>query len=258
MKKAILSLAMFTLLAVCGANAQVRYVYDPFVNGDKYIGLEAGLGGWFGSADLRLNVDSYNTSSPYLGYTADKYKRSPLNPSIALLYKRVLEGNRISWGNNFRVALNFWHGTVEGTSITNPANTFTTTFNFKTAELTELYYAMIPVGDNLSINAGLGLTIGLNLTPKSTIEYSNGTPAVNTQGGTDFMDMMMAMIDVMVGVDYRVTDAITLSCNLLGYPIDFFGLFNDEGNKGLRGVGEGLYVSKRFPYHLTFGFTYSL
>lgn len=258
MKKILLVSSMFTLLAVVSANAQVRYVYDPFVNGDKHIGIEAGLGGWFGSADFMLNVDQYNTSSPYLGYTVDKYKRSPLNPSIALIYKRVLEGNRISWGNTSRVALNFWHGTVEGSSITNAANTFTTTFNYKSVELTGLYYAMIPIGDDFFINAGLGLTIGINLTPESTIEYSNGLPSVNTKGGTEVSDIFMGMFDVMVGVDYRITDAITLSCNLLGYPVDFFGIINREGIKGLRGVGEELYVSKKFPYHLTFGFTYSL
>ena len=72
------------------------------------------------------------------------------------------------------------------------------------------------------------------------------------------MDMMIAMIDFMVGADYRLNDAITLSCNLIGYPIDFFGAVQEEGNKGLRGVGNGLYVSKKFPYQLMFGFTYSL
>ncbi len=258
MKKAILSLAMFTMLAVCGANAQVRYVYDPFANGDKYIGLEAGVGGWFGSSDFKLNVDPYNTYSPYFGYSADKYKRTPLNPTVALLYKRVIEGNSISWGNNLRLAMNFWHGTVEGSSITNPANTFTTSFNYKTVELSEFYYAMIPVGDQFSINAGLGLTIGLILSTNSTIEFSDGSEPVTTQGGTDFMDLMLGMIDFMVGANYRISDSFTLSCNILGYPIDFFGLFDDEGNKGLRGVGERLYVSKKFPYQLTLGFTYSL
>lgn len=125
-------------------------------------------------------------------------------------------------------------------------------------ELTGLYYAMIPIGDDFFINAGLGLTIGINLTPESTIEYSNGLPAVNTKGGTEISDIFMGMFDVMAGVDYRITDAITLSCNLLGYPVDFFGIINRDGIKGLRGVGEELYVSKKFPYHLTFGFTYSL
>lgn len=255
MKKTILSLAMISIVAMFSANAQIRYVYDPFANGDKYIGLEAGLGGWFGPAEFKIN-DSYG--SPYAGYKAEKLKRSPLNPSVAFVYKRVIEGNRISWGNNFRLALNFWHGTVEGSDSLNAAKTFSTDFNYKTVELTELYYAMIPIGDQLYINAGIGLSLGLNLTPKSTITFSDGSEPVKTEGGTEFMDMMIAMIDFMVGVDYRLSDAFTLSCNIIGYPIDFFGAVQEEGNKGLRGVGNGLYVSKKFPYQLMFGFTYTL
>lgn len=257
MKKALLLLAMLSLISMFSVNAQIRYYYDPFVNGDKSIGLEAGLGGWFGSANSLIIDNSYG-GSPYTGYTADKLKRSPLNPSFAFIYKRVLEGNTISWGNTFKVALNMWHGTVEGSSTTNPANTFSTDFNYKTVELSQLYYAMIPIGDQFYINAGFGLSLGANLTPKSTITFSNGTEPVETEGGTDFMDMMICTIDFIVGADYRINDALTLSCNLTGHPIDFFGIFDEEGTKGMRGVGQGLYVSKKFPYHLTLGITYSL
>lgn len=258
MKKALFSFAVLALLAVSGAKAQVRYVYDPFKNGDKSIGLEAGLGVWFGSSNFKLDIDPFYTESPYFGYAADKYKRSPLNPTVSLVYKRVIEGRRVCWGNNFRLTVSLWHGTVEGASTTNPANTFTTSFNYKTFELSEHYYAMIPINDQLFVNAGLGLSVGTVFGTRSTIEYSNGSESVNTKGGTDFLDLLTGLFDVLVGVDYRINDDFTLSCNLTGHPVDFFGLFDDDGKKGLRGVGEGLFVSKQFPCQLTFGFTYSL
>lgn len=254
MKRTVIVFSALMMLALGSAKAQIRYVYDPFANGDKYFGLEAGIGGWLSSSETK--IVGYTTN--YEGYSPNQLKRTPFNPSVAIIYKRVLEGNTISVGNTYRMVFNWWHGTVEGTSLTNPANTFTTTFNYRTAELSDIYYAMIPIGDQISVNVGGGLTIGANLSPKSTIEFSDGSTAVNTQGGTDFMDLLTATIDFIVGVDYKLNDSFTLSCNLYGQPIDFFGLFEDDNVKGLRGVGDGLFVSKKFPYHLTLGFTYML
>ncbi len=253
MKKTLSIFVLAVLAATASLKAQYYY-FDPFANGEKHLGVEAGIGGWFGKAQSLIN----NSDGAYSGYKADKLKRDPFNPTIAIIYKRTIENRNVNVGNTFRLAFNWWHGSVDGSDTVNTANTFTTKYKYTNIELSDLYYLMIPVGDNISINAGFGLTLGLNRDPSSTIEYSNGTPSVETKGGLDFMDLLSAQIDLMVGVDYMLTDDLTLSANIIGYPIDFFGLMDDENVKGLRGVGEGLYVSKKFPYHLTFGITYHL
>ena len=253
MKKSIIVLAVLAFLGIGSSHAQY-YRIDPFASGEKMIGLDVGIGGWFGSADFLLE-NEYGT---YAGYQATQLKRDPFNPTVGLIYKRTLENGRINWGNTYRVSMGWWHGTVEGVSTTNPSKTFTTDFKYRNVQLTDLYYAMIPVGDQININVGGGLSLGFNLSPTSTITFSDGTPQVETEGGMDFMDMMTAHIDFMVGADYLISDDFSLSVNFIGYPIDFFGLMDEEGKKGLRGVGEGLYVSKKFPFQLTFGFTYHL
>ena len=257
MKKKFFTITLLTLISLSGLKAQYYYTFDPFSDGDKHLGIEAGLGGWFGSSDVKITNNDYS-SNPYYGFNADNFKRGIMNPNVAILYKRVLEDDRISWGNNYRVALNWWNGTVEGSSTTDPTTTFSTTFSYRNVQLSDLYYIMLPIGDILYINAGFGLTIGLNLSPKSTITYSDGRPTVTTTGGTDIMDLIIGTIDFMAGVDYKLTDSFTASLNLIGYPIDFFGLLEEPETKGLRGVGEGLYVSKKFPFQITLGMTYAL
>lgn len=255
MKKAVFIFAITIIATTCVKAQQIRYTYDPFREGDKYISVEAGLGGWLGGKDYKL---TNTTSGPYAGYNATKMSRDPFNPNLAIVYKRVLENDKISWGNNFRLAMNWWHGTVEGVSTTNPSKTFTTDYKYSNVDFSSLYYAMIHVGDDFEIDAGFGLSLGFSMMPKSTISYSDGTPTMNTEGGLDIMDLLTCTIDFMVGVEYHLTESISFSGNLIGYPIDFFGLLGDEETKGMKGVGEGLYVSKKFPYQLTFGFIYAL
>lgn len=253
MKKSIFTIVIITLLGIGNSQAQY-YRIDPFAAGEKMIGLDLGLGGWFSSADAILN----NDYSAYNGYQITDIKRSLFNPTIGFVYKRTIENGRINWGNTYRIAMAWWNGTVEGVSTTQPSKTFTTHYQYRNLDLTDLYYAIIPIGDQLNIIAGGGLSLGFNLSPKSTIEYSDGTPQVETTGGLEFMDMLSAHIDFIVGAEYLINDDFALNANLIGYPIDFFGLFDDEGPKGYRGVGEGLFVTKKFPFQLTFGFTYHL
>ena len=253
--KKTLSIIVLTVLAATASLKAQYYRIDPFAAGEKYLGVEVGIGGWLGQSQCTLTTNDYGA---YSGYTADNLKRDPFNPTVALIYKRTIEQRNINLGTSFRLAFNWWHGSVEGSATANPANTFTTKFKYTNIEISDLYYLMFPVGDQISINAGFGLTLGLNRDPSSTIEFSNGTPTVETKVGLDFMDLLSAQIDLMVGVDYLLTDDITLSANIIGYPIDFFGMMDDENVKGFRGIGEGLYVSKKFPYQLTIGITYHL
>lgn len=261
MKKALLSFAI--LLSAFAMNARAQYYtyrYDPFRNGDKYIGLSVGMGGWLSGSDFYLHVDDYNTTSPYFGFQAEELSRSIFNPSVMFNYKRVLEGRSISWANNIHFAFSMWNGEVKGTSTTNPALTFTTKYRNTSLNIADLYYAIIHIGDKVELNVGGGVTIGYNFNPKSTISYSDGREDVETSGGLEFMDLMSATIDFMVGADYRLSDVFSLNCNFIGHPIDFFGLGTPEyaETKGMRGVGEGLFVTKKFPFHLTIGFTYAL
>lgn len=256
MRKKLFVIALMAVISSGLAHAQFYTTFDPFVNGDKYLGVDVGLGGWLGSSNALLKGSS--TTGPYAGFAADKLKRPPLCPSVALVYKRVLPQNNVSVASIYRIGMNWWNGTVEGSLTANPSTTFTTKYNYRTVEVTDIYALMIPVGDAIYINAGLGLTIGLNLGAKSTIEYSDGRESVNTTGGGEFMDIMLAEIDFVAGMDYMLNDSFSLSLNLIGYPLDFFGLFDDADTKGLRGVGEGLFVSKKFPFHLTAGITFAL
>lgn len=262
MKKQLI-IATIILAAFCSkANAQYYTTmrYDPFVNGNKYIGISVGMGGWFSPADFILNVNSYDTQNPYLNFQANELSRSLFNPSVMIHYKRVLEGRTLSWGNSYYIGYFSWSGKVKGVSKTNPNVTFTTNYHTRNVDLTDLYYAIYHINDNLSVNAGIGMTIGLNLDPKATITFSDGSDDVETTGGLEFMDLLKCNIDFVVGAEYKLSDSFHLNCNFIGYPIDFFGMANNENGdtKGLRGVGQGLYITKKFPFSLTFGFTYAL
>ena len=256
MKKNLLTIALLIIASMSISKAQYYTThYDPFVNGEKSFGISVGSALWFGSSDFLLKTGSKN----YTGFNAEKLTRSLFSPSFMIHYKRVLEGNKINWGNSYYIGYFTWSGTVTGTSATDPNLTFTTDYKSSSAELVDFYYAMVPVGDQISINAGIGLALGLNLDPKSTIKYSDGRTDVETKGGLEFIDLLKANIGFLVGADYKLSDSFILNCTLLGYPIDFFGSLNDdEATKGKIGVGEGLYVSKKFPAQLTIGFTYAL
>lgn len=253
-QKNMLFLLFFMAAGMSGAYAQY-YRFDPFVGGEKMIGIDVGTGFWLGNSDVKIIDNSYG---PYSGYAAQSLKRPPFNPTVALVYRRILDNGTVNWGNSYRVAFNWWSGTVEGVSGSNPTNTFTTDYKYRNLELTDLYYIMIPIGDQFFVNAGGGLSLGLNMAPKSTISYSDGSASVDTEGGLDFMDMISAQIDFVVGADYLLSDNISLSANFIGYAFDFFGLFADGEEKGFRGVGEGLYVSKKFPAQFTVGVTFHL
>ncbi|MBP5516494.1 MAG: hypothetical protein J6X86_06040 [Bacteroidales bacterium] len=254
MKRNILVLAMLTIAFVGGLKAQF-VTYVPFQNGEKGIGLNVGIGGWFGPSDFIIDNSS---SSIYNGYQGTKLKRLPFNPSVALHYRRVLSGNRVDWGNSLIIGMSWWSGKVEGEQTANPANTFETNFKYHRFELSDQYYIMIPVGDKLSIKAGIGATLSCNFDPTSTTEFSDGTPSVKSEGGLDFMDRLGCSIDGIVGVEYTLNESFVASCNLTCYAFDFFGLFDDSATKGYRGVGEGLFVNKKLPYQLTFGIAYVL
>lgn len=256
MKKQKIMLFMVFLMSAGMGNAYAQYYrFDPFAGGEKMIGVDVGTGFWLGNSDVKIIDNDYGA---YSGYVAESLKRPPFNPTVAFVYRRTLDNGNVNWGNTYRIAFNWWQGTVEGVSTSNPNKAFSTDFKYRNIEITDLYYIMIPIGDQFSINAGGGLSIGLNMSPHSTIIYSDGTPSVKTEGGLAFMDMLSAQIDLVVGADYLINDNITLSANFIGYAFDFFGLLAEGEEKGFRGVGEGLFVSKKFPAQFTVGVAFHL
>lgn len=252
MKKAIITLIVTTFIAI-PAFAQYwtsTTSYDPFRNGEKSIGLTFGTGWWFGPSEANI-LSSYGI---FGNYTTTKVSRPPLNPSISFHYKRVLQGNTVSWGNSFLISYNSWSGKVEGAHI-NGDTSFTTEYKFAEIMLSDIYYIMIPVGEKISINAGAGLSIGVNRSTKSTATFSNGN-SMELNGGGEISDWLIGKIIAMAGVDYALSDSFTVSGNVMAWPLDIFGSLGDH--KDMRNVGEGLYVNTKLPFQLTVGFTYSL
>ena len=250
MKRAHFITAMIVFIAM---PAMAQYwtttsTYDPFRNGEKFIGLSAGTGWWFGPSEA-LNTSNYGI---YNGYNITNVKRPPLNPMVALHYKRVLQGNTVDWGHSYYLSYNKWGGTVEGALAD---TTFSTKYNYTEVMLSSLLYIMVPIGDIISINGGIGLSIGTALKNNVNTTFSNGKNSESSTG-VSLRDLILCRINAMLGVDYNLSDSFTVNATVLAAPIDFFGMFADH--KNMRSIGGGLYVNNKLPFQLTVGFTYHL
>lgn len=253
MKKTIIALAAFAFFAM-PAFAQywtTTSTYDPFREGDKHIGLSVGTGVYMGPSEAQIFGNNYGI---YKDLSVKDMNRSILNPTIAFHYKRVLQNNRVDWGNSFLLAYSRWGGKVEGANTLGDT-TFNAKYSYGELTISTSYYIMVPIGDKLHINAGIGLTIGVGLLSKATVEYSYGV-SENSTGGPEFTDMLIGRINALVGVDYALSDSFTLTANLMAWPYDPFDLLNEH--KGFRNIGDGLYVNDKLPFQLTVGFTYAL
>lgn len=257
MRKKILIWAVMALMSV-PSFAQywtTTNTYDPFKNGDKSIGLSVGTGMWFGPSEALISGADYGYDK---GRVITDVSRNVLNPSIALHYKRVLQGNTVDWGNSFFLSYSKWGGKIEGNNSGNDTATkhytFTKEYSWSEVTLSDMFYLMIPIGDNIKINAGLGLTIGIGLPSKSSYTRSDGV--TSDYAGMSFSDLIIGRINVMAGVDYALSDSFTLNANIIGWPFDIFGLMNEH--KNMRAVGNEFYVNTKLPFQLTVGFTYAL
>lgn len=257
MKKNLIILAVMAMMAV-PSFAQywtTTSTYDPFKNGDKYIGLSVGTGMWFGPSEALTSGSDYGINK---GRTITNTSRNILNPSIALHYKRVLQGNTVDWGNSFFLSFSKWGGKIEGNNSGNDTAsnrwTFTEEYGWSELVLNDMVYLMVPIGDNIKINAGVGLSIGMSLKAKSTYTRSDGY--TNNSIGMEFTDLLIGRISVMAGVDYALSDSFTVNANVIGCPFDIFGLISDH--KNMRSVGNDFYVNTKLPFQLTVGFTYAL
>lgn len=257
MKKNFIVLAVMAIIAV-PAFAQywtTRSTYDPFRNGDKSIGLSVGTGMWFGPSDAISVGSDYGTNK---GRVITNVSRPPLNPSIALHYKRVLQGNTVDWGNSLFLSYSRWGGKIEGNNSGNDTASvkwsFTDKYNWSELLITDMFYIMVPIGERIRINAGVGLSIGMCLKPKSEYTRSDGYSSSNFT--MEFFDLLISRIDAMVGVDYALSDSFSVNANIMAWPLDVFGALTDH--KNMRSAGEGLYVNTKLPFQLTAGFTYSL
>lgn len=252
MKKVFITLALMAFFTM-PSFAQywtTTSTYDPFKNGDKHIGLTVGTGWWFGPSEALNNSQTWDN---LYGYTITDVNRPPMNPTISFHYKRVLQGNNVDWGNSFYLSYNRWGGKVEGQNVD---TTFTAEYQYAEAMISELFYIMIPIGDNLKINAGAGLSIGMGLKSKTTITFSNDKPVMESSNG-EFSDLIIGKIIATAGLDYALSDSFTVSANVLAWPLDIFGALK-EGVKDMRNLGNDLYVSNKLPFQLTVGFTYAL
>ena len=256
--KKILLIAFLLLSAVGSVNAQYYLIIDPF-----------------SPADFKIKQ---NENGPYNGYTATTVNRSLMSPSINLNYKRVLEFNNVNASNIILLGYTIYRGTVEGVSNSNPDNTFITNYSRGVVEFSDFYSLDIPIGDVFSINAGLGTTVGFVRQPKAITEYSDGSPTHEAAQSELFSfgdfyedelelniwDFFKYTLDYIVGVNYNITDDITLSFNLHGTAINIISelesLFSEETSavKNYEHFGDGLYVSKKLPCRLLFGFTYAM
>lgn len=250
MKKNIFAIASILLLATGSARAQFYYYWDPFANGEKSLGVDIAFGGWVDKPTFQL--ESF-ASGPYTGYSDGVLKRSFIEPSAALVYKRMIRGSILDWGNIFRINFYYNSGTFEAVSSTNPANTLTTKYNFKSIDVTDLYLLMIPIGETVHINLGGGFAIGHLFAPTSRIDYSDGTPSQELKGNPESFS---AKLELMLGADYSLNDEFTLTFSLIAHPINLFGFFGE--NPGYTNVGSSLYVSSVLPYYASFGFFYNL
>ena len=249
MKKTIISMV---LAMAFGMPAFAQYWttyggYDPFSNGDKHIGLMVGTGGWFSNFEYNISNSSYSSKK------VTDVERALINPSISLHYKRVLSGNTVDWGSSFLLSYTTWGGKYNVLD-TAAKTTFTTKYSYSEVTLSDLIYLMVPIGDDISINAGVGLTIGLGLAPKLSTESSDGSTE-EAQGQSDFGDMLIGRINAMVGADYHLSDSFTVSANLIAWPLDIFSLL---GESKMRGIGNGVSMSDKMPFQLMVGFTYAL
>ncbi|MBP5327553.1 MAG: hypothetical protein J6Y98_06575 [Bacteroidales bacterium] len=252
-KKTILTIAAVLMFAV-PSFAQywsTTSSYDPFKNGEKHLGIAVGLGGWFSKGDALLNT-SYG---PYEGYRVTKVTRLPISPSAGIHFKRILQGKKLDYGNSFIISFNKWTGKVKGINDSS-AVTFTSKYSYADVTLTDLYTLMIPIGEKIHVSAGVGMSIGIGLTPKASIEYSDGNTEA-LKGGLEFSDLLIARLDAVLGFDYILNNTFTFNAMMIGYPIDIFGgLMGD--NPGYHSVGGDLFVKDKFPFQLMVGCTLAL
>ncbi len=252
-KKTIITIAAALLLAF-PSFAQywtTRTTYDPFKNGEKHLGVAVGLGGWFGKGEAIIN----NSIGSLAGYRTTKVSRLPICPTASIHFKRILNGKRVDWGNSFLISFNKWMGTVKGINDSS-ATTFTSKYSYADITITDHYTLMIPIGDNMHVSAGVGMTIGVSIKPKASIEFSDG----NTESlsyGLNVSELLIARLDAVLGFDYNINDTFTLNAILVGYPIDIFGdMIND--NPGYHNIGEAINVTNKFPFQLMVGSTFAL
>ena len=252
MKKFLLISAAFALLNSLATTAYGQtHGSLPGLSGDWYLGVEVGANSAFGSADCIIRSNN-SVGDPYYGFEPTALKRG-FSPSVSVSFRRVNEGYHINFGSLVSVTYTHNTGKAEGTSAT---NAFTTKYSFSSITLDYEYMIMIPVADDkVSINAGIAVALGYNLSPKSTIEYANGGTPINTEGGYDFFDLLKGGLGAAAGVDYNVTDNILASLNFTVYPFDFYSLMNEEHTHYF-GVGEGLFVNNKAPWRITLGCYY--
>ena len=254
MRKTFITLVLAFSATVCSAQISSSFGSDFFSFGNRHIGVEGGFSGWLSSDECHLRESS---SGAYANYRTTNVSRSAINPTFGLVFRSLIEGSSVSWGTTMGVGLTMHSGTVEGVNKTNSNATFVNNYSYKAITFYDRFYVMVPVGEMISINAGLGSSIIFNALPESKVTYSDGTDPITIKE-SDMLSMMSAFIDVMAGVDYKVVDKITLSCNFTAHLFNIFGLFNDPDVKGMRNLTNGLYVSEKLPYSLTLGITYSI
>lgn len=244
MKQKLLFLALIAILSLGSAKAQFRTYWDPFARGDKYLGVSYSNGGF-----ILPNAVEVNTNK----YVLNDYSRSFVNPGVAIQYRRVNEHRRLSTANTFVLSFNHWSGKVEGANVTNTDTTWTTKYGINGLFLTDLYSLMIPVGDNLSIDLGLGVTVGSFRTPKYTNTFSDGS----SESGDGSVDGMSAYLNLMLGVDYRLTDNILATCSFTSHAFNIFGMIGSD-NPGFFNARSGVSVSYRMPFQLMLGIMFQL
>ncbi|MBO7489067.1 MAG: hypothetical protein J6T88_02200 [Bacteroidales bacterium] len=244
MKRKLLLLAIIAIVTAGSVYAQFRTYWDPFANGDKYLGISYSNGGF-----ILPNAVNVNTNK----YVLNDFSRSFFNPGVAIHYRRVNEHRNISTANTFILSFNHWSGKVEGAQASNTDSTWTTKYSINGIFLTDLYSLLIPIGDNLNIDLGLGVTIGSFRTPKYTNTYFDGT----SESGNGSVEGMSAYLNLALGVDYRLTDNMLATCSFTTHAFNVFGMIASD-EPGFFTARSGVSVSYRMPYQLMLGILFQL
>lgn len=225
------------------AKAQFRTYFDPFVDGDKYIGLSYSNEGWLLPDNVKMGENEILNSS----------HRSIINPGVVLQYRRVLENSTVHTANSFFLGFNHMSGEAEGCSASDASATWVTNYSYNKLFLTDIYMLMFQIGDDFTLDMGLGLTFYMTTGMKSSTSYSDGTTAEGNLGMSDFGSYLNAML----GAKYNLNDSFSVTCNFTANAFNLISLVAED-NPGMFTVREGMSASYRLPYQIMVGFLYAL